>query len=172
MNKFILTSLAMIGLSLSLVAQTVTIATIGASSGTNAIAVGVDNTNFMVTRVTVISATANIVRFYDAYTNAGVAANVGITALSYTNGAYTNWLSASFTNIVTFTNSLGRTQQNSYIGLSNYAAIVAAGSNSYPIIGTIAVAAGTPYSLPVNWNVTRQLWIAGTNAATVAIEYQ
>lgn len=159
-NKILLSGL-ILGSVLSTKAQTVDIqAIVAAGTPTNILA-----TNINVTKITVLSATANVIRFYDAQTNYPWA------LLTYSNQAYTNWTSAAFTTNVVFTNSLGRVQTNTYVGVANSPAAVAAGTNSYPLIGTIALSAGTPYVLNVNWNITRQLWFAGTNAATVAVEY-
>jgi hypothetical protein len=173
MNKTILGIVLSLGLIVNLGAQSVTSVTGGnsASAGTNIVFQVNDATNCTVTKVTLSSTVVNLVKFFDGGTNAGVSLGTGINAISYTNGPYTNWSYVPFTNVVAFTNSLGRLQTNSYIGISNSPTLVAAGSNNYPAIGTIALAAATPYTVTVNWNISRQLWVASTNAVAVIVEY-
>lgn len=160
--KSLVLSLGLIlGVVNSTMAQNVVVASTSGANQANVIS----DTNTVVTKITVLSATANVVRFYDYWTNAPWAFG------TYSNQAYTQWLSVAFTNNVTYTSSLGRTMTNSYIGVSNYPAIVAAGTNTYPVIGSVSVQAGVPYTITLNWNVSRQLWAIGTNAATISAEY-
>lgn len=99
------------------------------------------------------------------------------TALTYSNStAFSNLVSTAQTNIVVFTNSLGRVNTNRYAGVSNTWVNVAANTiSNQPIIGSIATIAGTPYTVDVNWVITKGLTFRGTNNANgayVIVEYQ
>lgn len=99
------------------------------------------------------------------------------TALTYSNStAFSNLVSTAQTNIVIFTNSLGRTETNRYVGISNAWVNVAANTiSNQPIIGSVATIAGTPYTVDVNWVLTKGLTFRGTNNANgsyVILDYQ
>lgn len=126
-------------------------------------------------RVTLLgTAGANIAGyFYDYNTNL---ANP-FSSLQYSNTVgFSNRVSTAWTNITYFTNSLGRRDTNSYVGVSNtWTYVAAATASNAPVIGAIGVAAGVPYTVDVNWNITKGLTFRGTNNAvgtTIIVEYQ
>lgn len=111
--------------------------------------------------------------FYDYNTNQ---AN-SFSSLQYSNTtAFSNLTTVAWTNTVIFTNSLGRTDTNQYVGVSNaWTYVAAATASNAPVIGALGVVAGTPYTVDVNWNITRGLTFRGTNNAngtTIIVEYQ
>lgn len=111
--------------------------------------------------------------FYDYNTNQANSFN----ALVYSNTVgYSNFATVAWTNTVIFTNSLGRTDTNSYVGVSNsWSYIAPATASNAPVIGALGVVAGTPYTVDVNWNITRGLTFRGTNNAAgtiIIVEYQ
>jgi len=111
--------------------------------------------------------------FYDYNTNQANA----FSSLTYSNTtAFSNLTTVAWTNTVIFTNSLGRTDTNQYVGVSNaWTYVAAATASNAPVIGALGVVAGTPYTVDVNWNITRGLTFRGTNNAngtTIIVEYQ
>jgi hypothetical protein len=158
MNKFKLLLLALLSLSI-VKAPAQTIDVVAATFGTNTITT---NRNIVVANVTVISGITNVIRFYDSATN----------SISYTNGSYSNRVTIDpYTNTVIHTNSVGRINTNKYVGQYTYWTNVDASTNTYPVIGTIAVAAGVPVSIPVNWVIARGLFAVAITNATISIEY-
>lgn len=99
------------------------------------------------------------------------------TALTYSNStAFSNLVSVAQTNIVIFTNSIGRVNTNRYVGMSNAWVNVAANTiSNQPIIGSVSTIAGTPYTVDVNWVLTKGLTFRGSNNANgsyIILEYQ
>lgn len=122
---------------------------------------GITN-NINVKKLTFLSATTNTIHFYDA----------PLTTLTYTNNSYSNLLSvANHTNTVIFTNSVGRVNTNSYVGVSNYWTLVAASTNQYPAIGAVELQANVPYVVDVNWNIVNALMAISRTNSTVSVEY-
>ena len=99
------------------------------------------------------------------------------TNLTWTNTtAYSNLTVTTTTKATVFTNSLGAAITNTYTGTSNAWSAVAIGTtNAQTAVGTVAVLAGTPYTVDVNWNIAQGLMFRGTNNAngtTIIVEYQ
>lgn len=81
------------------------------------------------------------------------------------------------TNSVIFTNSLGKTDTNQYIGRGIFFTNVTATNttSSVPAIGAITVSPGTTYVLDVNWILAQGLAVRGTNnnpTSFITIEYK
>jgi len=127
-----------------------------------------------VKRVTV-SANGSLPAFYffDYNTNGGLS----LSSLQYSNTtSFSNLVTVSpYTNSVVFTNSLGQTATNLYVGQYSYFTNVATATASNAIqIGAVASANGIPYTVDVGWNIIKGLTVRGTNNANAAIyiEYQ
>ncbi len=127
-----------------------------------------------VKRVTVAAnGTATGFIFYDYNTNGGL----GLGTLTYSNTvAWSNYVTVSpYTNSVIFTNSLGQTATNQYIGTYSYWTNIATATASNAIaMGSFAVASGVPYTIDVNWIITKGITVKGTNNANsiIILEYQ
>ena len=89
-----------------------------------------------------------------------------LTNLWFTNiVTYSNMVVVDpYTNNVIFTNSLGRTNTNSYIGVYRYWTNVTANTTgSVPAIAAFTAQSGIPLTVAVNWNLAQGLAIRGTN---------
>lgn len=135
---------------------------------------GIPTNGIIVTKVTIAvpsAATSNATFFfYDWFVTAN--------GLIYTNiYRYTNATVVDpYTNSVVFTNSLGQTATNSYVGRGVFYTngIATNTTSSVPAIGAITVSPGTTYTLDVNWNVALGLGLRATNnnpLAFITIEY-
>lgn len=171
MKKLILSLMTLVGVVASSEAQYNTrIITLNSNVVTNIVV----ETGWNVRRVTVSGVGSNPAYiFYDYNTNGGLA----LTSLQYSNTtSFSNLVTIDpYTNTVIFTNSLGLTQTNRYRGIYQYWTNVATAtaSNAQPI-GAIATQSGIPYTLDVNWNITKGITVRGTNntAGFIIVEYQ
>lgn len=182
-NKFLtfLTASAIFGYALVAQAQNVvsfSLATSNAVTNLNTLA-GVNlptNPPIHVSKITISVPTAASVAagffFYDWY--AGFQTNLWATnIISFTNATVVN----PFTNNVVFTNSLGRTNTNTYIGIATFYTNVTTANttSSVPAIGGFSVNPGSTITVDVNWNIAQGLAIRGTNNrpdSTIVLEYK
>jgi hypothetical protein len=169
MKKFILTMALSVA---AMVAQAQTVQTwlINSNVVTNLVVSG--GINVKTLTVSASGTGAGLV-FYDYNTNGGL----GLGTLQYSNTtAFSNLVTVDpYTNSVIFTNSLGNTQTNKYRGIYSYWTNVAtATASNAQSIGSVALQSGVPYTVPVNWNLTKGLTVKGTNNANTVIilEYQ
>ena len=102
--------------------------------------------------------------------------SVNTTLIRTNPTAYSNLTVTTTTKATVFTNSLGAAMTNTYTGTSNAWSAVALGTtNAQTVIGSLAVTAGTPYTIDVNWNIAQGLMFRGTNnpnGTTIIVEYQ
>lgn len=118
-----------------------------------------------VSRIIATSPVLNTLIFYDskwwslADTNAVAYTNRGTAVLQ--------------TNEVVYTNLFGILSTNKWWGYSNTVSVVAAGTaTQVPIIGAITIPAGEVIDLPVNWNISRGLFVTSSTNATIIITYE
>lgn len=147
-----------------------------ANSVTNASIIGGFSNGVNVSSVTISvpsTATTNAtIFFYDWF--ADRLTNLWQTNIvSFTNATVVD----PFTNTVTFTNSLGRTQANTYIGVAVFYTNVTSANttSSVPAIAAITAQPGVPITVPVNWNLSRGLSVRGTNNSPttfITVTYQ
>ena len=125
-------------------------------------------------RITVTAAgTTPQFLFYDYNTNGGL----GLGTLQYSNTtAFSNLVTVvNATNSVVFTNSLGLSRTNQYVGQfsfwTNVATATASNANQ---VGSFAVASGIPYTVDVNWFIQKGLTVRVTNGfgPIIILEYQ
>lgn len=157
--KRIIRNLLAMALLLSVTASaTVVVVT---QTATNA---AVLTTPYVLTSVTVANTSTNVltIRAYDMATD----------ATTYTNAAYTNWVSAVTNEVVTFINSVGTTNIFTNSVIKSFAVVYAAVTNTVNPVATVAVSPSTAETFTLNIPLARGLALSNDQSATMIITYR